>query len=52
MKQSNTAKQLSVTLDSQVFAFDDSNDTTKTPNVINFTISQQNLSEIQLKQVI
>ena len=44
-KQNQILKQLSVTLDSQVFAFDDSNDTTATPNVINFTISQQNLSD-------
>ena len=41
---SNTAKQLSVTVDSQVYAFDNAADTAATPNVINFTVSQQNLN--------
>ena len=41
---SNTAKSLTVTVDSQVFAFDNAADTSATPNVINFVVSQQNLS--------
>ena len=43
--ESATAKSLQVTTDSQVYAFDNSNDTTASPNVINFVISQQNLSD-------
>ena len=41
---SNTAKSLAITVDSQVYAFDNAADTSATPNVINFIISQQNLS--------
>ena len=41
---SSTAKSLQITTDSSVYAFDDSSDSSATPNVINFTISQQNLS--------
>ena len=43
--ESSTARALSIGVDSQVFAFDDSTDTTATPNTITFTISQQNLSD-------
>ena len=42
--ESATAKSLQITTDSSVYAFDDSTDDSATPNVINFTISQQNLS--------
>ena len=42
--ESSTARALSIGVDSQVFAFDNSTDTTATPNTIVFTISQQNLS--------
>ncbi len=38
------AKGLSVTLESQTFAFDDSSDTSSTPTSILFSINQQNLS--------
>ena len=38
------AKGLSVTLDSQTFAFDDNLDTSSTPTSILFSINQQNLS--------
>jgi hypothetical protein len=41
--ESSTARALSVSVDSQVFAFDNSLDTTATPNEIVFTINQQNL---------
>jgi len=40
----SSAKSLTLTADSQVFAFDDANDTTATPSSIEFTVSQQNLS--------
>ena len=43
--ESATARALSIGVDSQVFAFDNSADTTPTPDTIVFTISQQNLSE-------
>ena len=42
---SNTAKSLSISVDSQVFAFDDSSDNTATPSTITFTVSQQNLTD-------
>ena len=39
-----SAKQLSITSDSQIYSFDDVSDTTPDENDITFTISQQNLS--------
>jgi hypothetical protein len=41
--ESSTARALSIGVDSQVYAFDNSADTTATPDTIVFTISQQNL---------
>ena len=40
----SNAKTLQVTVDSQVYAFDTSADTTATPSSISFIINQQNLS--------
>src|SRR6056300_902421 len=42
--ESSTARALSIGVDSQVYAFDNSTDTTATPDTIVFTISQQNLT--------
>ena len=42
--ESATAKSLQITTDSSTYAFDDSSDTSATPNVISFVVSQQNLS--------
>ena len=42
--ESSTARALSIGVDSQVYAFDNSADTTATPDTIVFTISQQNLT--------
>ena len=41
---SATAKSLQITTDSSTYSFDDSSDTSATPNVISFVVSQQNLS--------
>jgi hypothetical protein len=50
--ESSTARALSVSVDSQVFAFDNSLDTTATPNEIVFTINQQNLDVLLQPQIL